>query len=110
MDFYVHFLCRAYRHSNIVECRITRRSAALAIFAMMENDNSIEPTTAWWDALAAVDEAADKIAARRQRRAHNFASYAARANRIDSLGLYKAWEKKTFGPRAGRRSRRATFA
>jgi hypothetical protein len=104
MDFYIHFLCRAYRHSNIVECAATRRAAALAVVTMMEDDDSIEPTTAWWDALWAADEAASRIAARRQRRGAMFASVSARWDRIDSKGRIAAhFDRKP-------RSRRATFA
>ena len=104
MDFYVHFVCRAYRHSPIIECPATKRAACLAVVTLMEKDPFIEPTTAWWDAVEVVEMAAEAISARRARKAARYAQRSAANGRIDTKGRIAAYFDQQ------PRSRRATFA
>ena len=107
MDFYYHLACRMFRHTAIVECESTRRMAALAILALMEGDTSIEPTTAWWDALETVEDAARSIGVRRARKGARFAALRAATERIDSSGRLAAYDSRR---RQSYGERRATFA
>jgi hypothetical protein len=106
MDFYFHLACRMFRHTAIVECESTRRTAALCIMALMQGDESVEPTTAWYDALDAVEDAAQAIAARRARKGARFAALRASTERIDRSGQYADWLWR----RRVRRALRVEFA
>lgn len=113
MDFYYHFVCRTFRHSEIVSCVNTQHAAKLVVSQMIweDTDESLKSSgqitedECWMEAGWIVDLACESIHARRERVEDRLTRDDAARNRIDPGFRYLAYriERRP-------RSRRATFA
>jgi len=103
MDFYHHWVCRNFRHSEIVECANTQHAVKLVVCEMIWiRYTEITQDECWMQACWIVDLAVEEIRARRERVEDRLARDYAATYRIDPKFRYETYRitrRRTWGQR-----------